>query len=429
MERFVVSEQPNPDRPVIAGAPLPTVAPNRLKRVLFVDDETKVLGGLERMLYALRNEWQMEFVASGAEALDRLAHAEFDVLVTDIRMPVMSGIELLTEVVERYPQVIRMVLSGTVSMDLTLRSAALAHQYLMKPCDAATLRAKVEHAFSLRVMLADRSLKQLVSRIPNLPSVPAIYVRLLEALRSTDVSARDIGHIIEQDIGMTAKILQLVNSSFLGITRRISTPGEAVAYLGVDAVRSLTLSASIFSQFHPKNLPGFSVEALQEHSLKVGALSSEIATSLEWSKAAVNDTFVGGLLHDTGKLILAHHLPDRYREVLARAQHGVSVREAEKEMFGTTHAEVGGYLLWLWGVPDEITEVAAMHHQLPPDRHQAPGPVAAVHVANALVHQRVEQDLDQELLATMGWTEKLPEWQARCEALLAEPAAPAPHPH
>src|SRR5262249_34954838 len=109
------------------------------KRILFVDDEPQVLEGLQRILYPLPREWKMEFVASGNEALKRLGETEFDVLVTDVRMPEMSGIELLAEVVERYPQVIRMVLSGTVDQDLTLRSAALAHQYLVKPCDAQAL--------------------------------------------------------------------------------------------------------------------------------------------------------------------------------------------------------------------------------------------------------------------------------------------------
>ena len=397
---------------------LPRAGPKSPKRVLFVDDESKVLGGLQRMLYSLRSEWHMEFVASGTEALQRLAESEFDVLVTDIRMPVMSGIELLTKVVERHPQVIRLVLSGTVDTDLTLRSAALAHQYMVKPCDAATLRAKVEHAFGLRVMLADPGLKQLVSRLPSLPSVPATYLRLLEALRSLEVSARDIGALIEQDVGMTAKILQLVNSAFLGITRRISTPSEAVAYLGVDAVRSLTLSASVFSQFQTRELPGFTAEGLQDHSLKVGALACEIARSLAWPKAAVNDSFVGGLLHDAGKLILAHHCPDQYRQALDLAQrNSLPLRETEREVFGATHAEVGGYLLWLWGLPDEITEVAAMHHHLPANPQQPAGPTEAVHVADALVNQRLDQDLDHQRIAGIGWLPHLPEWQARCEAL------------
>lgn len=236
---------------------------------------------------------------------------------------------------------------------------------------------------------------------------------------SRDVSTKDIGAIIEQDMGMTAKILQLVNSAFLGITRRITTPGEAVAYLGVDAVRSLTLSASVFSQFHSKDLPEFSVEALQEHCLKVAALAREIASSLGWHKSVMNDTFVGGLLHDAGKLILAHHCPKQYGEVLRHAKgNSLSVRDAERDVFGTTHAEVGGYLLWLWGIPDEITEVAAMHHQLPSNPHQPAGPVEAVHVANAIVNQRLEQDLNRERLASLGWMDRVPDWQAHSEMLL-----------
>jgi HD-like signal output (HDOD) protein len=388
---------------------------------LFVDDEPKVLEGLKRMLYSLRSEWQMEFVSSAPAALERMAQTEFDVLVTDIRMPEMSGIELLTEVVERYPQVIRLVLSGTVELDLTLRSAALAHQYLVKPCDAATLRGKVDHALNLRVMLGDPALKRLISRLPSLPSAPAIYLKLLEALRSPDVSVKEIGTIIEQDIGMTAKILQLVNSAFFGITRRIVTPADAVAYLGVDAVRAFTLSASIFAQFHPKDLPGFRLEELQDHSLKVGALAGEIGTTLNWSKSAMNDTFVGGLLHDTGKLVLAHNCPDQFRDALTRAQNNHEpLREAERSVFGTSHAEVGGYLLWLWGVPDEVTEVAAMHHSPAGLSGHVPGPVLAVHVADALLNGRFDEDVDLDRLRAAGWLGHVDKWKARSEQLRAE---------
>lgn len=410
----------NSPTPRIAPPGAPTVPAGGMKRVLFVDDENKVLEGLQRMLYPMRGEWRMEFVSSGVEALRRLSESEFDVLVTDIRMPVMSGIELLNQVVELHPQVVRLVLSGTVSMDLTLRSAALAHQYLVKPCDAATLRSKVEHALNLRTMLADPALKQLISRLPNLPSVPSIYTRLLQALRSAEVSTKDIGLIIEQDMAMTAKILQLANSAFLGLARRVATPGEAVTYLGVDAVRSLVLSASVFSQFRPKNLQEFSVEALQEHSLKVAALAGEIAHSLTWSQSAMNDTFVGGLLHDAGKLVLAQHCPDAYRTALLRAHGGgASIREAEQEVFGTTHAEVGGYLLWLWGIPDEITEVAATHHRRPVDPERPASPADAVHVADALVNQRIDQDLDRARVENLGWTKLLPEWQERWASLAA----------
>lgn len=267
--------------------------PPGLRRILFVDDEPKVLEGLQRMLYPLRNEWRMEFVSSGQQALECLARSDFEVLITDVRMPVMDGIELLTEVAERHPQVIRLVLSGTVDQELTLRSAVLAHQYMVKPCDAKTLRARVEHALNFRVVLDDPGLKQLIARLRSLPSMPAMYVKLIEALQSPDASVREIGAIIEQDIGMTAKVLQLVNSSLLGISRRIAKPGEAVVYLGVDTVRALALSASVFTQFRSAGLPGFSIESLQEHSLKVGAVARHIAKTLNWPRIATDDCFVG----------------------------------------------------------------------------------------------------------------------------------------
>ena len=382
------------------------------KRILFVDDEPKVLEGLQRMLYPLRREWQMEFVKSGNEALKRLGETEFDVLVTDVRMPEMSGIELLAEVVERHPQVIRMVLSGTVDQDLTLRSAALAHQYLVKPCDAQALREKVERAFSLRVMLDDPGLKQVISRLHSIPSVPAIYSRLVHALNAPDVSAREIGDIVEQDVGLTAKVLQLANSAFLGISRRITKPSDAVIYLGVDTVRALSLTASVFTGFDSRKLPGFAFEQLQDHSLKVAIMAREMAKSLGWTRSTIDDAFVGGLLHDAGKFVLAHNCPEQYGEALAAAERDAKpIRETEFAVFGTTHAEVGGYLLWLWGLSDGITETAALHHRLPTDPRHQPGPVVAVHIADALVNHRISEDLDQDYLTRTDLIRHLPDWQ------------------
>ena len=419
--RVVLPASKNLDR-AAAGPPPPALPPS-LKRVLFVDDEPKVLEGLQRMLYPLRSEWQMEFVSSGHEALQRLSQSSFDVLVTDVRMPVMSGIQLLAEVLQHHPQVIRLVLSGTVDQELTLQSAALAHQYLVKPCDAKTLRSKVDRALNLRVMLNDPGLKQVISRLRSLPSIPAVHLKLIQALQLPEISAKQIGEIVKKDIGMTAKVLQLANSALSGIRRHIATPAEAVVYLGVDAVRALVLSASVFSQFEPKDLPEFSIESLQDHSLRVGTLAREIVRTLGWPASVADDAYVGGLLHDAGKLVLAHNCPEQYREVLElMKQDLLPAREAEFEVFGTTHAEVGGYLLWLWGLPDAITEVAAMHHRLPEDAAQRNAPVVAVHIADALVNGRIDQDLDQPWLRAADLLDNLPDWLERSDQLGPDPS-------
>ena len=386
-----------------------------MNRILFVDDEQRVLDGLKRMLYGLRNEWRMAFVRSGHEALELLDQSDFDVVVTDLRMPEMSGVELLANVASRHPQVVRMVLSGTVDQEVALRSATLAHQYLVKPCDAATLRATVARAFSLRVMLDDAALKKLISSMHHLPSVPTVYVRLMEVLRNLDVSPKEIADVVGQDISMTTKVLQMVNSALFGVQRQITDPTQAVIYLGPEMVRQLVLVASAFSAFQPRGIRHFSIERLQRHSLAVASLARRIARSLELSTAAVDYALVGGLLHDVGKLLLACNYPERYDEAIGHArERAILDRMAEVQAFGTTHAEVGAYLLWLWALPDPITEVVLRHHESPADPAAVARPAVAVYVADALVNGGLEPDA-AACLTAVGLSDKLTGWKQLSE--------------
>jgi putative nucleotidyltransferase with HDIG domain len=389
-----------------------------MKRILFVDDEPRVLEGLERMLYSVRKQWQMVFVSSGREALRLLSESEFDALITDLRMPEMSGTELLTQVVQSHPEVLRIVLSGTADRDITLRSAPLAHQYLAKPCDAKVLRATVERALSLKVILEDPALKRLVASIQALPSVPAIYVNLIESLKSPDSSASNIGAIIAKDPSMTAKVLQLVNSALFGIRRRIADPVEAVVYLGVETVRSLALTVSVFSQFDGRCNPGFSIEALRDHSVAVASLARQIAKSMALPKDAADDIFAGALMHDLGKLVLAANFPDRYREVTQQCDPR-SRREAESRLFGANHCAVGTYLLWLWGLPESVTEIVACHH-LDHTEEVTAGPVMAVYLADALIHGGEEMERARAHVEWMGLKNSFPDWLLLAEELRPE---------
>lgn len=395
-----------------------------MSRILFVDDEPNVLAALKRMLYPQRSQWEMVFVSNGDEALKLLSESEFDVLVTDIRMPGMSGIELLQEVVKLHPRVLRMVLSGTADQEMSLRSATLAHQYLVKPCDTAVLRATVERGLGLQLMLQDSSLKQVVSQMRSLPSVPALYTKLIETMRDPDALPQTIGRIIAQDMGMTIKVLQLVNSALFGARRRIADPAEAAVYLGKDTLRALVLTCSVFSQFERRGAPSFSIEALQDHSLRVAVLARAIAAALGLCGSAADAAFLGGLLHDVGKLVLACNYPDQYEDATtAAARERVSVREAEFRAFGATHAEVGGYLLWLWGLPEAAGEVVARHHKPLPDPTGTPGAVLAVHVADALVNGQPERDIDPLCLSEMGLADRLSGWKILCQEMRPEEAA------
>src|SRR5256885_11774657 len=127
----------------------------KMIRILFVDDEPKVTEGLHRMLRSMRREWEMTFATSGAEALEKLSAKPFDVVVSDMRMPGMDGCQLLTEVMRRHPQVVRIILSGYSDKETIMRSIGLAHHYLSKPCDAETLKETIRRACDLRDQLEE----------------------------------------------------------------------------------------------------------------------------------------------------------------------------------------------------------------------------------------------------------------------------------
>jgi HD-like signal output (HDOD) protein len=268
-------------------------------------------------------------------------------------------------------------------------------------------------------VLVEPALRALISGTVSLPSTPSLYTELMEAVRSSEASVQQLGAIIARDPAMTAKVLQLVNSAFFGISRAVGSPADAVAFLGVDAIAALALSISAFSLFQPLGAKRFSIEQLQGHSVAVAGIAREIAKSQKnRPKSLVDDTFTAGILHDLGKLMLFCHHPKKYEAALDLAEkRKVCLRTAERELLGTTHAEMGGYLLWLWGLPDRVAEAVTFHHNpsaCPADRFDA---LTAVHVADALVRSSSagtsppEAGLDVDYLTRIGVIDELPNWE------------------
>ena len=221
------------------------------KRILFVDDEPMILQGLQRMLRPMREQWEMTFVEGGENALAAMAGTAFDVIVTDMRMPVMNGAQLLKEVRDRYPRTVRLILSGHADKELVTQCLGVAHQYISKPCDPEQLKTMIRNACLIGGDLVTDQVKEILGSIDRLPTVPAVFQELEQALADPDVDARRLGQIIEQDPGMTAKILKIVNSAFFALRRSISSPFEAVTYLGIDTIKGLVLVNSIFERAEP----------------------------------------------------------------------------------------------------------------------------------------------------------------------------------
>lgn len=394
-----------------------------MRRILFVDDEPKILEGLQRMLRSQRREWQMEFASGGPAALEACESSPFDVVVTDMRMPGMDGATLLAEVQERYPATVRIVLSGHTEREAAARAVRVAHQFLMKPCSTEILKSVIDRACGLRDLLMDDTLRSVVGQIDSLPAVPSLYAELTEVLADPDASPEDVTRVLARDMSMSAKLLQLVNSSFFGVSREVSSLETAVGLLGNQMVRQLTLSAEALQSFGAHGVLQPFVERLHQHSSAVAALAARIVPERQLAQ----DAYVSGMLHDIGKLVLADRLPDRFLEVTAEAEReGLPVHVVEKRVLGVTHAEIGAYLLGLWNLPFSIMAAAAFHHRPVDGENGRFDALAAVHVADALVHE-VGGDpaasgsgtlLDEGYLASLGVLDRLPEWRALAEQIL-----------
>ena len=395
---------------------------HRKQRILFVDDEPMILDGLRRMLRKQRAMWDMIFVTSGAEALETMEKHAIDVLITDVRMPGMDGAELLTQVRQRYPDVIRIGLTGYTGQQVALQAMQLAHQFLSKPCEPEDLVTAVERTCRLRDRMKDPTLRRVVLQLDRLPSLPSLYLEVNRAIAAPDASLNEIGRIVSQDIAMSAKLLRLVNSAFFGLRRQIVSVEEAVVYLGIDILKSLILSLHIFSQFPPaSSVRGFSIRHLTHHSLTTAGIARRIMLAETRDRHRADETFTAGMLHDIGFLVLAVNLPGVYVQVYQRTQREARPMYAvEMQVMGVTHAQIGAYLLRLWGLPLTVVEAVAEHHT--PERVARYGfsAVTAVHVADVLAHQLYPTaipvpQLHQGYLESLGVMDRLPRWQEEAQ--------------
>ncbi|HUN61273.1 MAG TPA: response regulator [Candidatus Sulfotelmatobacter sp.] len=395
-----------------------------MKRILFVDDEVSILDALKRMLRPMRAEWEMAFAPGGEGALSMLAAAPFDVIVTDMRMPGMDGASLLEIVRDKYPSMLRIILSGYTELQASLRAVPVAHQFLLKPCDPEMLRAGIARATSLGEVLNSKMLTGLVGALRELPSLPSIYDQLRLALEQPDTTIEQVAQIVQQDVAVSAKVLQLVNSAFFGLARDVSDLKTAVSCLGLSVMHDLVLGVRVFRPLVPNEY--VSEEYLEEfhrHSQLTARIAAAIAEDAQLPPAVV----LAALMHDVGKLVIIERTPVHFARSLAQAvQEGVPLHEVEEELIHISHAEVGAYLLSLWGLPYAIVEAVAHHHH--PQRVPAKGVdmVLAVYAANLLAHEAAAAEkgvpaprLDLEYLREAGSAELLPKWRKLAAAALS----------
>ena len=355
-------------------------------RVLFVDDDPSLLARLRQRLEGLRGEWAMSFARSGPDVLSLLSQNPHDIVISDRKLPDVDDLPAQEGDRSTWPSVVRVILSGQSDEDSTLRTIASTGQ--TGACDAASLRTVVQRTIALQRLFTNDRVRVLVARMDSLPSAPAVFHRLTAELSKEECSLLRVGEIISEDVAMTAKILRIVNSAYFGLRSTISDPILAARFLGIRALSSLTLACHIFQQANPKFSAALGFEEIWNHSLATSRYARRIAELESADQNLIDDSFAAGLLHDTGRVILAVNFPEMVRGMLEHARTtGESLVELERTNLGVTHAEVGAYLMGVWGLRSAIVEAIAYHHAPGDCVHREFSPLTAVHGACALLKE------------------------------------------
>ncbi|MFC1543209.1 HDOD domain-containing protein [Candidatus Neomarinimicrobiota bacterium] len=389
------------------------------KIILFVDDEQEILDALRRMLHPLSDRWDMVFESNGQHALDLMAENSFDVIVSDMQMPGMNGAKLLSKVREWYPQVIRIILTGRSDTALIPQVLTIVHQFLGKPVESKRLISTVTQVSTLKDLLKNDTLSEVILRMEALPSHPTLYAELRDELQTPKPSTDRVGDIISRDMGLTLRVLQLLNSGYVALDQSALEPRQAVNIIGINTIKDIADSAAVLPEDSRYLFAIPPLRDLWEHSLRSGQLAKEMVKTENLSQEVAAEVYLAAFLHDIGKIVLAVHFPEEYAIMLSLAnEHIMTHISAERQLFGSTITSAGAFLLGLWGMPNSIVLPVARHHEPHrcQDRHLMV-PTAIVHTANIFEHAAktgdwgyVEDHLDMEFLDKLNLKECLPIW-------------------
>ncbi|MCP4448047.1 MAG: HDOD domain-containing protein [Myxococcales bacterium] len=387
------------------------------RNILFVDDEPRVLRAIKRGLRRHSSEWNMSFAEHAEDALAKLAEHPYDIVVSDITMPKTDGVELLRQVRNQYPDTVRILMSGTAQSDVIMRSVPVAHRFLSKPWDVKALLAELAGAFELRSLMDSVAVRTVVGGISSLPVIPVVYTDLCATLENPTSRLADVVSVVERDPAVVARLLHIVNSAFFAAPRPLHSASDTIRYLGTSLLKSLLLTSEIFSTFDESALPsGCSLAEIQQHALLTAKIASRLATT-DKDKA-----LSAGLLHSLGKLIFVDRMPARWGDAFSEARRNKRpLADVEYEHFQTSYAEVGGYLLGIWGLPQDLVEAVAHHCDPMRSRGKGLGLVAVTHLASVLAAQELgksDEEFDGELLDSLDGARSVEVWRSMTSQLV-----------
>lgn len=360
------------------------------KTILFVDDEPHILSALRRLLR--REGWRILTATSGLEGLGILQEQEIDLVVSDMVMSEMDGAAFLHQVKARFPTITRIILTGYPKSEAVIRAYTEAdiHQIIAKPWDDEELKVIIRNVLQESDTPEEESqgLRQIISEMDALPPLPHVYTELQRVLGEAETSSAEaVAEVIMQEPAIAAKILQIANSSFFGQSRKVETINRAIVLLGLEMVGNLVLSTSVFQTFATEEIEGFSHDGFWRHSIGCSLAARLIEQRRTPDRERLEKIALASILHDMGKFVFVQAMRDRYTEVVEKAREtGSLIPEIEREILGTDHAAVGGYLADWWNLPTLVADAIRWHHE-PDGGGDDPQFISAIHLADVLAHQ------------------------------------------
>ncbi len=389
-----------------------TDQPEKLE-ILFVDDDQFILDALRASLRRQRKRWNMRFALGGAAGIAILEEGKVDCVVTDMRMPEFSGKDVLQKARQLVPEAVRIVMSGQAEDELTVAAIPYTHQWLSKPTETSFLVHTIERTLVTRDLVHAGPARAALGTLNRLPMMPRTYQALTEALASEEASVDVVTSIVAENPSLSLRVLQMANSAFFGLSRRLDDVREAVGYLGFKTIAQLVFAAEVI---HEVDSPEVSqmLEQFQAHAI----LSSRVAAEIMSGDERATTAGTAAMLHDIG--LLGFLMDETFQEAIANAPASGYSTDEERKLFGTTHADLGGALLGVWGLSSELVEAVAHHHE--PQRVELLelDCVVAVHVAQAIVREEMLPEgetlhpslgVDQELIERLGLTDDLVGWR------------------
>ncbi|MDR3077092.1 MAG: HDOD domain-containing protein [Synergistaceae bacterium] len=229
--------------------------------------------------------------------------------------------------------------------------------------------------------------RRVLKRVKDIPSLPQFVIETLKKLDDPKSNASDVGEKLSKDEGLVLRILRLANSAYYGLSRRITGVSEAISFLGFKTVKSIVLAASVY-KFMDSAFTGYSLDRgeLWKHSQAVAATSRHLSEKLKTGDP--EEAYIGGLMHDIGKIVLNDYVRFGYSIILRLVEEdGIPFSEAERQVLGFDHAQVGGLVMEQWNLPDAYSYVTTYHHSpdnIPQDGIEYQKVLDIVHVCNAM---------------------------------------------